>query len=991
MKLTYPRHRILPKLLGASSVLGLISFQAIAQNLTVTEGLSLWLKADAGVTADAAGAVSAWVDQSGKGNDAAQTDATLSPTVVTNALNAKPVLRFDGTDDYLEVADSDSLSSGPDITSFFVIKFDDFATFRAVWAKTSANLPGATDYYAVPGTGIPRLYRGNGTSSGLGSFDGAPLRAGTFFVAGFGIEGNQASHFFADQVTVSGTLTADAADADTPLLIGTRADFVTRLKGDIAEILIYDRALTAADRTLVVDYLAKKYDIQNLPPAVSLASVPSTATVPAGTTLTLTATATDSDGRIDRVEFLANGAVVATASAPPYRARVTVKTSGAYRFAARATDDKGSKATSTELSVAASSTGAPPALDVTANLQVRLAADAGVNTTETGTVNSWFDGSGKSNDAFQTEDGFAPTLVENVIAGRPVVRFDGADDYLEVRDSDTISIAGDITSLFVVKMDDFATFRGVWAKTQANQPAPNDFYTLPGSGIPRLYRGNAQGSLGFVDGAAPLTAGAFQVVGFSSSAGRVSHLLNGNVTAIGTITATPADLDTPLRIGTRDDFVTSLKGDLAELLIYDTALSAENLEKVQVYLGEKYQIGLLAPTNTLPEVSLTAPAPDTTLPSPASVEVLATASDADGAVVRVDFLLNGALAASDTNAPYAATLTFPTSDESVITAVAYDNLGARSVSAPVPIRITSTTSIALPSAPRLKLWLKADAGVSSTDGVVSAWEDQSGNLNHAAQSESAQRPQLVASALNGRPALRFDGENDALTIPHSVSLAMVGDLTTYFVVKVDDFDTFRAVWAKTEGGQPRATDFYLVPNTGIPRALRGGSGAGSVDGTAPLVAGEYAIVGFSMTGSTLRHSLNGTANGEGTIGGTFADTGRPLFLGTRDDGVTRLRGDLAELIVYNTTLSAADQATVVSYLGGKYGIGVPAGAPQLTIARAANGTQVTLSWPAAASDYVLQSTDLLVGGTWQAVPGVTGTSATVAIGFSHAYFRLAKP
>jgi hypothetical protein len=40
------------------------------------------------------------------------------------------------------------------------------------------------------------------------------------------------------------------------------------MKGEIAEILIYSRALTPAERTSVADYLAQKYGIVNLPPTV---------------------------------------------------------------------------------------------------------------------------------------------------------------------------------------------------------------------------------------------------------------------------------------------------------------------------------------------------------------------------------------------------------------------------------------------------------------------------------------------------------------------------------------------------------------------------------------------------------------------------------------------------------------------------------------------------------------------------------------------------
>src|SRR5205814_8881189 len=125
----------------ASSLAASWIIPASAQTLTVTNGLQLWLIADAGVTAGAGGKVTAWQDQSGNGNNAAQTTADMSPLLVNNAINGKPVLRFDGVDDFLEVADSDSVSITGDITTFFLVKFDDFDNYRTVWAKTEAYKP----------------------------------------------------------------------------------------------------------------------------------------------------------------------------------------------------------------------------------------------------------------------------------------------------------------------------------------------------------------------------------------------------------------------------------------------------------------------------------------------------------------------------------------------------------------------------------------------------------------------------------------------------------------------------------------------------------------------------------------------------------------------------------------------------------------------------------------------------------------------------------
>ena len=118
-----------------------------AQVLSVTNRLQLWLKADAGITTNASGGVTQWADQSTHGNNAVQITDAAAPLFVANAQNNKPALRFDGVDDFLDVADADSISIAGDISSFFVVKFDDFATYRAVWGKTVDNLPAPTDYW----------------------------------------------------------------------------------------------------------------------------------------------------------------------------------------------------------------------------------------------------------------------------------------------------------------------------------------------------------------------------------------------------------------------------------------------------------------------------------------------------------------------------------------------------------------------------------------------------------------------------------------------------------------------------------------------------------------------------------------------------------------------------------------------------------------------------------------------------------------------------
>lgn len=965
-----------------------------AQTLTVQDGLQLWLKADAGVTADGDGFVTGWNDQTTNANNALQADLTKSPKLVANGVNNKPVIRFDGVDDYLEVADSDSISIIGDMTSFFVIRFADFATYRTIWAKTNSNQPAPVDYYTQPGTGVPRLFRGNGVGgAGNNGFADAStaLRANSFIMAGFELQDTMATHYLAAQPIGGGNIVTNLGDSDTSLLIGTRADFVTKMKGDIAEIVIYDRALTEAERLSVTTYLGQKYNIQNILPSVTLAAAPAGPALSKGDTVTLTATPADPDGTIAKVQFFSNGSPLATATAAPWSVKVTLDSTGSYSFTAKATDDKDGAVTSAA-QVRTVSGGGEGALEVQANLSLWVKADAGVIANPDGLVTGWADQSPNHNDAAPADETTAPLLVPAAGPnGKPVLRFDGANDALTVADSDSLSFDGDITSYFVVKMDDFDTYRAVWAKTAVNFPASVDYYLLPNSGIPRFFRGAGNAAnLRSIDGAA-LRAGAFELAGFSSEGDTMSQYLNGQPNGSSAGVVAKADLDNPLTIGTREDGVTRLKGDLAEILIYKSALSAADRRKVELYLATKYAVPLTTTLNTAPTLALTAPASGATFAVPADVTLTATAADADGSIVKVEFLVNGSVAATDTTAPYQTTVNFPLAGSPMISVRATDNLGSVVTSTPVPVTITSVVAADLPDLTNLKLWLKADAGVTQTAGGVSAWNDQSGNLNHALQPVDTQRPTLVANAVNGKPVLHFDGVDDFLSATSSPTLANTGDISSFFVVRFDDFDTYRTVWAKTDVNLPRSTDFYTLPATGLPQLFRGGAAANqNVQSSVPLVAGEFAVVGFDMAGTDVHHFLNGAFTTGGSITAALLDTGRPLLIGQRDDGVTRAKGDVAEIVIYNSALSDADRAQVVTYLGKKYGITVEnttTALPPLSIS--ANAGNITITWPVDVTGFTLEASETMEADSWVEVPGVTGNTVTQTRGLRN-FYRLRR-
>ncbi|MFI9008355.1 glycoside hydrolase family 48 protein [Actinosynnema sp. NPDC053489] len=89
----------------------------------------------------------------------------------------------------------------------------------------------------------------------------------------------------------------------------------------------------------------------NVNPTASLTSPTSGQAFQVGQPVTFAATAADTDGTVAKVDFIADGVVVATDTTAPYTGSWTGATAGEHSIAARATDDKGGVGTSTAVGI----------------------------------------------------------------------------------------------------------------------------------------------------------------------------------------------------------------------------------------------------------------------------------------------------------------------------------------------------------------------------------------------------------------------------------------------------------------------------------------------------------------------------------------------------------------------------------------------------------------------------------------------------------------
>lgn len=217
-------------------------------------GLILWLKADALGLANN-DPVSSWTDSSGSLHHATSTGGAR-PTFKTAIINSLPVLRFDGSDDYMIVS---GLTKGI-FTAFYVYN----ASTGGIFVEHSVNAGSNNgDYHYIPG-GAHVAARGAG---GFSAYDiSAPsLATGSWRVITRQMDGTNAGHnIWVDGVlgtrsTTAGTGDPGIATTTADLYLGARAGASLFTAADYAEIILSNQVVSQDFLDGIWTYLDDKY------------------------------------------------------------------------------------------------------------------------------------------------------------------------------------------------------------------------------------------------------------------------------------------------------------------------------------------------------------------------------------------------------------------------------------------------------------------------------------------------------------------------------------------------------------------------------------------------------------------------------------------------------------------------------------------------------------------------------------------------------------
>lgn len=207
-------------------------------------------------------------------------------------------------------------------------------------------------------------------------------------------------------------------------------------------------------------------------------------------------------------------------------------------------------------------------------------------------ITNWTDFSGNSNDMSQANTSFTPRYYNNILNGRPVVRFEQANGRL-VRTSFSTFPTSEITAVYVNRNSD----SGDGVLSYARSGSDNEFLLFSSNNL-RVFRGGTNPSSGvsFNDNSFHIAQASWR-----SSNGRMSVWKDGSqdFNTTGNATGTGITAGGSLAIAGEQDGVNSGYaesqahfGDFAEVIVYNLELNSTQSIIVQNYLSAKYNVAL---------------------------------------------------------------------------------------------------------------------------------------------------------------------------------------------------------------------------------------------------------------------------------------------------------------------------------------------------------------------------------------------------------------
>ncbi|HXJ55162.1 MAG TPA: Ig-like domain-containing protein [Verrucomicrobiae bacterium] len=389
----------------------------------------------------------------------------------------------------------------------------------------------------------------------------------------------------------------------------------------------------------------------NNAPAVALTSPPNNASLAAASDITLTATATDTDGVVLKVEFFANGNKLGEDTGNPFAFPWNNVSAGWYVLTARATDNQGAVSTSNPIEIFVNGTGG----SLAGSLAVPPALPSAINLTSEG-QSDWAHWGLQTNVLFNHKANVVQQISDYTKIGpNPVELY--TDNYTGYNWSDgtpTLSVANATKGVFTT---------GMTNGFDLTAPADTTSRTL------KVY-------LGLYAAQANFQAWLSDFSGVAYTDTTLSNYFSSSY-GVYTLTYAAASPGQTLHIRYRSS------------RLFDQDFGNVTLQAATLVVNSS--------GNILPTVTISSPNNGAVLTAPASFTLAATASDSDGSVSQVEFFNGASSLGIDTTTPYSVPVNSLAAGNYTLSAVATDNLGAKATnSVSIVVNNPPTASLSSP-------------------------------------------------------------------------------------------------------------------------------------------------------------------------------------------------------------------------------------------------------------------------------------------------------
>jgi hypothetical protein len=233
---------------------------SVANAPVPTSGLSLWLRADSGVTAGADGKVSSWAVE-GSSVKAVADSPEKQPNVVQNAIGGKPAIHFDGGANVLEANIDIDPAVSPElmVISVFTSETDKPSPLRKLYGADDGGYDRAAGLDDRAEGMNYTVFGGSGGVVGI-----LKLAANTpYLTVDSYDQPKKLLNVWVNGAPAKQNFAIDHGACLPKFYIGSTGPvYHEPWLGNVAEMLVYRRILTDDERKKVEDYLAAKYGLK---------------------------------------------------------------------------------------------------------------------------------------------------------------------------------------------------------------------------------------------------------------------------------------------------------------------------------------------------------------------------------------------------------------------------------------------------------------------------------------------------------------------------------------------------------------------------------------------------------------------------------------------------------------------------------------------------------------------------------------------------------